>query len=133
MQKDLDNSLPHINIIPQDISRVILNIFNNSFYAVDEKKKSGGDSNYQPLVSITTKNTGDKALIVIRDNGKGIPEDIRDKIFNPFFTTKPTGSGTGLGLSISYDIIVKGHGGDLRVDSKSGEFTEFTIALPLQS
>ncbi len=133
MQKDLDNSLPHINIIPQDISRVILNIFNNSFYAVDEKKKGGGDVNYQPLVSITTKKTGDKALIIIRDNGKGIPDEIRDKIFNPFFTTKPTGSGTGLGLSISYDIIVKGHGGDLQVDSKAGEFTEFTISLPLQT
>lgn len=131
MQKDLAPDIPQIKIIPQDISRVILNIFNNSFYAVDEKKKVQDNGNYQPTVSITTKKTGDKVLIAIRDNGKGIPSDIKDKIFNPFFTTKPTGMGTGLGLSISYDIIVKGHGGDLKVDSKSGEFTEFTILLPI--
>ncbi|MBP6334466.1 MAG: hypothetical protein KA444_03260 [Bacteroidia bacterium] len=130
MQKDLAPDLPSISIIPQDISRVILNIFNNSFYAVDEKKKSLPDGTYQPIVSIATKKIGDKILIAIRDNGKGIPQEIRDKIFNPFFTTKPTGLGTGLGLSISYDIIVKGHGGDLKVESGTGEFTEFTILLP---
>ncbi len=131
MQKDLASDIPPIRIIPQDISRVILNIFNNSFYAVDEKKKSIEDINYQPTVSISTKKTGNNILITIRDNGKGIPQDIRDKIFNPFFTTKPTGLGTGLGLSISYDIIVKGHGGDLKADSKVGEYTEFTIQLPI--
>ncbi len=131
MQKDLAPDVPPIKIIPQDISRVILNIFNNSFYAVDEKKKVSADGNYQPVVSITTKKLNSQVMITVRDNGKGIPEDIRDKIFNPFFTTKPTGMGTGLGLSISYDIIVKGHGGDLKVQSKPGEFTEFTILLPI--
>ncbi len=131
MQKDLSPDIPHLQIIPQDISRVILNIFNNSFYAVDEKKKRQANGNYQPIVSISTKKIGNQVLIAIRDNGKGIPADIRDKIFNPFFTTKPTGLGTGLGLSISYDIIVKGHGGDLKVDSKEGEYTEFTILLPI--
>ncbi|MFN8145729.1 MAG: two-component regulator propeller domain-containing protein [Bacteroidia bacterium] len=130
MQKQLDPSIPQITIIPQDISRVILNIFNNAFYAVDERKKSG-EKNYQPTVSITTQLIGKKVRIAIHDNGKGIAKDIRDKIFNPFFTTKPTGQGTGLGLSISYDIIVKGHGGEINVDSVPGEYSEFTVLLPL--
>lgn len=130
MEKNLATDIPMISIIPQDVSRVILNIFNNSFYAIDEKAKSAGKG-YQPTVSIETKRLNDKILIKIRDNGKGIPDDIRDKIFNPFFTTKPTGQGTGLGLSISYDIIVKGHNGDIAVDSKAGEYTEFTITLPI--
>ncbi|TAH41799.1 MAG: histidine kinase [Bacteroidetes bacterium] len=131
MQKDLAPDIPQIKIIPQDISRVILNIFNNSFYAVDEKKKISHSADYQPVVSITTKKLNGQVLISVRDNGKGISAEIRDKIFNPFFTTKPTGMGTGLGLSISYDIVVKGHGGDIKVDSKPGEYTEFTILLPI--
>jgi ligand-binding sensor domain-containing protein/signal transduction histidine kinase len=129
MEKHLAPDIPMIKIIPQDVSRVILNIFNNSFYAVDEKAKTVKD--YQPTVSITTKLVDSKVQIIIRDNGKGITEEIKEKIFNPFFTTKPTGQGTGLGLSISYDIIVKGHGGGLQVDSKPGEFTEFMITLPV--
>ena len=130
MNKQLATDIPAITIIPQDVSRVILNIFNNSFYAIDEKAKAIGKG-YQPTISIATKRLGDKVEIKIRDNGKGIPNDIRDKIFNPFFTTKPTGQGTGLGLSISYDIIVKGHGGNIEVDSVEGEFSEFTITLPI--
>ena len=132
MEKHLAKDLPPINIIPQDISRVILNIFNNSFYAVDERKRME-PKNYQPTVSITTLKENNKVIIRIRDNGKGIPQDIKDKIFNPFFTTKPTGQGTGLGLSISYDIIVKGHSGEISVDSKPGEFTEFVLAFPIST
>ncbi|HRH66370.1 MAG TPA: two-component regulator propeller domain-containing protein [Bacteroidia bacterium] len=132
MEKKLDRTIPAIKIIPQDISRVILNIFNNAFYAVNERKKEG-EKNYQPTVSITTQWTGNKAVIVIHDNGKGIVKEIRDKIFNPFFTTKPTGQGTGLGLSISYDIIVKGHGGEIKVDSVPGEYSEFTVLLPVNA
>ena len=129
MEKNLATGIPQIKIISQDISRVILNIFSNSFYAVDERSKMSGKE-YQPKVSISTFYENGKVSINIRDNGKGIPDDIKDKIFNPFFTTKPTGQGTGLGLSISYDIIVKGHSGTLSVNSKAGEFTEFLITLP---
>ncbi|MCC7231723.1 MAG: hypothetical protein IT242_02170 [Bacteroidia bacterium] len=132
MEKDLAANLPMTKIIPQDISRVILNIFNNSFYAIDEKKKNQPGT-YQPTVSISTRLVDGKIQVKIRDNGKGIPQEVKEKIFNPFFTTKPTGQGTGLGLSISYDIIVKGHNGDIRVDSKPGEFTEFTIILPVNT
>ncbi len=130
MEKNLAKDLPQIKVISQDISRVILNIFNNAFYAVAERSKMSG-KDYQPKVSITTAQSDGKIAINIRDNGKGISDDIKDKIFNPFFTTKPTGQGTGLGLSISYDIIVKGHNGTLVVNSKAGEFTEFLITLPV--
>ena len=130
LEKHLGKDVPSIKIISQDISRVILNIFNNAFYAVDERIKSG-ESNYIPKVSITTEKKSNNIFIKIKDNGCGISKELKDKIFNPFFTTKPTGQGTGLGLSISYDIIVKGHDGDLTVDSVKGEFTEFTISLPL--
>ena len=130
MDKKLAPGLPHVKIIPQDVSRVILNIFNNSFYAVDERRKSEGKE-YRPIVSITTEQIGSQIDITIRDNGKGIPEEIRDKIFNPFFTTKPIGQGTGLGLSISYDIIVRDHFGDLQLETKAGEFTQFKITLPI--
>ncbi len=130
LEKHLGKDVPSIKIISQDISRVILNIFNNAFYAVDERIKSG-ESNYIPKVSITTERKSNNIFIKIKDNGCGISKELKDKIFNPFFTTKPTGQGTGLGLSISYDIIVKGHDGDLTVDSVKGEFTEFTISLPL--
>ena len=129
MEKNLSPNLPPARIIPQDISRVILNIFNNAFYAVDERGKAEG-KNFQPVVSITTSSSNNNIEIRIKDNGKGIPAEIRDKIFNPFFTTKPTGQGTGLGLSISYDIVVKGHGGSIRAESEMGKFTEFVIILP---
>lgn len=130
MEKELDETLPKIRVIPQDISRVILNMFNNSFYSLDEKSKKK-IVNYEPKVTIKTSREGTRLVLTIRDNGTGIPADAIDKIFNPFFTTKPTGQGTGLGLSISYDIIAKGHQGDIKVDSKPGEFTEFRIYLPI--
>ena len=130
MEKHLAKDLPLVKIIPQEINRVILNIFNNSFYAVDERSKNEGKG-YRPTVSISTQKVNGSITVTIRDNGKGINEEIRKKIFTPFFTTKPMGHGTGLGLSISRDIIVKGHNGDLKLDSKPGEYTEFIITLPL--
>ena len=130
MEKHLAKDLPLVKIIPQEISRVILNIFNNSFYAVDERSKNEAKG-YRPTVSISTQKVNGSITVTIRDNGKGINEEIRKKIFTPFFTTKPMGHGTGLGLSISRDIIVKGHNGDLKLDSKPGEYTEFIITLPL--
>ncbi|MEO8712808.1 MAG: tetratricopeptide repeat protein, partial [Parafilimonas sp.] len=147
MKTDFDNSIEKVNIIPQDIGRVLLNLYNNAFYAVNEKKKTA-DESYQPTVSIQTKKINarpparlshsggdatvgrDKVEIVVKDNGNGIPQNIVDKIFQPFFTTKPTGEGTGLGLSLSYDII-KAHGGEIKVNAKEGEGSEFIIHLPL--
>jgi signal transduction histidine kinase len=128
LHTDFDERIGKINIIPQDIGRVILNLITNAFYVVDEKKKSGIE-NYEPTVSVSTKKIGDKILISVKDNGKGIPSKVIDKIFQPFFTTKPTGQGTGLGLSLSYDIV-KAHGGELRLETKDGEGSEFTIVLP---
>ena len=141
MKTDFDESIGNINIIPQDIGRVILNLLTNAFYAVDEKKKSGTE-NYDPTVSISTKKFGNNVEIRVSDNGNGIPQKVLEKIFQPFFTTKPTGQGTGLGLSISYDIVTKGHGGQLEVKSKvddgnpdssrKGECeTTFIIQLPI--
>jgi len=127
METDFDESIGKINIIPQDIGRVILNLITNAFYAVDEKKKSGIE-NYNPTVSVSTKKTGDKIEVRVKDNGNGIPQKVLEKIFQPFFTTKPTGQGTGLGLSLSYDIV-KAHGGELKVETKEGEGTEFVMIL----
>ena len=131
MKTDFDESIGKINIIPQDIGRVILNLINNAFYAVDEKKsfrQAQGDS-YEPTVSVSTKKINGKVEIKVADNGNGIPQKVLDKIFQPFFTTKPTGQGTGLGLSLSYDVI-KVHGGEIRVETKVGEGTAFIIILP---
>jgi signal transduction histidine kinase len=125
-----DPALPKINIIPQDIGRVLLNLFNNAFYAVNEKAKTAG-ADYKPEVSVTTALENESVKIVVKDNGIGIPDAIKDKIMQPFFTTKPTGEGTGLGLSLSYDIVVKGHGGTISVNTKENEFTEFTVSLPI--
>jgi len=127
MKTDFDGRIGKINIIPQDIGRVLLNLFNNAFYAVNEQKKRNPDS-YEPTVLVTTNKFDDKIQIIVKDNGNGIPQKIVDKIFQPFFTTKPTGEGTGLGLSLAYDIV-KAHGGELKVESKDGDFTEFTIEL----
>ncbi|MES2328906.1 MAG: ATP-binding protein [Bacteroidota bacterium] len=129
MNTDFEPSIGMINIIPQDIGRVILNLITNAFYVVDEKKRQIGNG-YEPTVSINTKRSGDKVMISVKDNGNGIPPKVMDKIFQPFFTTKPTGQGTGLGLSLSYDIV-KAHKGELKVESKEGEFTEFIITLPI--
>ena len=125
-----DEKAGMIDIIPQDLGRAMLNFFNNAFYAVSEKKKMNIPG-YEPAVTLTVKRTGNHAEIRIRDNGIGIPESIRDKIFQPFFTTKPTGMGTGLGLSLSYDIITKLHQGNIICQSKEGEGTEFIIRLPV--
>lgn len=124
-----DESIGNIEIVPQDVSRVFLNIINNACYATAERMRRK-EPGYKPLLSVRTADLGDRVEIRIRDNGTGIPEEIRRDIFNPFFTTKPAGKGTGLGLSISYDIVVKEHHGELSYDSKEGEYTEFIITLP---
>lgn len=131
MEKHLASNLPLVKIIPQDVNRVFLNIFNNSFYAVDDRSKSA-EKDYHPIVSITTQQINGSITVSIRDNGKGIPVDVQKKIFDPFFTTKPIGHGTGLGLSISHEIIVKGHNGNIQLNSMPGEYTEFIITLPLK-
>ena len=131
-ETEFDESIPKLNVVPQDIGRVVLNLINNAFHAVSESGKEN------PMVWVATKNLGDKIEISVKDNGNGIPDAIRDKIFQPFFTTKPTGSGTGLGLSLSYDIV-KAHGGEIKVESKEKEgfpavqaVTEFRILIPLK-
>ena len=129
---DFDTSIGKINIIPQDIGRVILNLINNAFYAVDEKNKQI-QTGFDPTIIITTRKINDGVELRVVDNGNGIPEKVLDKIFQPFFTTKPTGQGTGLGLSLSYDIITKGHKGELKVSTKEGEGSEFIIQLPLKT
>ncbi len=132
-ESSLDPTLRKIDVMPQEIGRVILNLINNAFYAVNERAKSESPaSGFQPQVNVSTKALGNKIQIMIRDNGTGIPEKVRDKIFQPFFTTKPTGQGTGLGLSLAYDIVTKAHGGELKVETKEGEGTEFKILLPIQ-
>jgi signal transduction histidine kinase len=127
METYFEESIGKINIVPQDIGRVLLNLFNNAFYSVHEKKKQQGEG-YEPTVSVSTKRVGNKVKVFVRDNGTGIPQKVLDKIFQPFFTTKPTGQGTGLGLSLSYDII-KAHGGEIKVETKEGEYAEFIIQL----
>ncbi len=129
MKTDFDESIGKINAVPQDLGRVILNLITNAFYAVtDKKKKIGGD--FEPTVTVSTKKVNGKVEIRVKDNGNGIPQKILDKIFQPFFTTKPTGQGTGLGLSMSYDIITKSHEGEIKVETKEGEGSEFIIVLP---
>ncbi|HKC36048.1 MAG TPA: ATP-binding protein, partial [Chitinophagaceae bacterium] len=129
---NLDNNIDKVNIIPQDIGRVLVNLINNAFYAVGEKRKQTRNG-YEPTVTVTTKKMDGKVEVSVKDNGNGIPQKVLDKIFQPFFTTKPTGEGTGLGLSLSYDIITKGHGGELKVETKEGEGSEFIIQLPNHS
>jgi two-component system, NtrC family, sensor kinase len=128
-ETDLYPALPNIEVVPQDIGRVLLNLINNAFFAVNEKAKAN-DTDYKPTVTVSTKNLSDRIEVSVKDNGNGIPEEIKNKIFQPFFTTKPTGQGTGLGLSMSYDIITKGHGGEIKVESAEEEGTAFIIYLP---
>ena len=116
-------------VYPQEITRALLNLISNGFYAATKRKADVGDG-FEPMLTAATKNLGDKVEIRIRDNGTGIPTEVKEKIFNPFFTTKPAGEGTGLGLSMSHDIIVKQHGGTIDVDTEPGAFTEFRIVLP---
>ncbi len=127
---NFDTSIPRMNIVQQDIGRVLINLFGNAFYAVNQKAKTAR-ADYKPEVEVSTAQQNGSVIITVKDNGTGIPENIREKIMQPFFTTKPTGEGTGLGLSLSYDIVVKGHGGTMKVNSKEGEGSEFTIQLPL--
>jgi two-component system, NtrC family, sensor kinase len=129
LQRDLDPSVGMADFYPQEITRALLNLISNGFYATAKRKVEAGDG-FEPMLSATTKNLGDKIEICIRDNGTGIPEEVKAKIFNPFFTTKPSGEGTGLGLSMSHDIIVKQHGGSIDVETEPGLFTEFKIILP---
>jgi signal transduction histidine kinase/ligand-binding sensor domain-containing protein len=129
LNTDYDPTIGNINIVPQDIGRVILNLITNAFYVVNEKSKQG-ISGYEPTVEVSTKKAGDKVLISVKDNGNGIPDSIKEKIFQPFFTTKPTGQGTGLGLSLSYDIV-KAHRGELKVETKEGEGSTFIIQIPI--
>ena len=129
MERDLDRNLALIEVVPQDVTRVFLNLISNGFYAAN-KRSSTGDGAFRPVLRITTRDFGNAVEVGVRDNGVGIPPQHQEKLFQPFFTTKPTGEGTGLGLSISYDIITQQHGGTIAVDSTFGEFTEFTIRLP---
>ena len=129
LQRDLDPSVGMADVYPQEITRVLLNLISNGFYAATKRRVDAGDG-FEPMLSAATKNLGDKVEIRIRDNGTGIPEEVKEKIFNPFFTTKPSGEGTGLGLSMSHDIIVKQHGGSIDVETEPGLFTEFKIVLP---
>jgi signal transduction histidine kinase len=129
IKTDLDETIGNINIVPQDIGRVILNLITNAFYTVSEKKKQAKDD-FEPIVTVGTKKLNDTIELKVKDNGNGIPSKVLDKIFQPFFTTKPTGEGTGLGLSLSYDIV-KAHGGELKVETKEGEGTVFVIHLPI--
>ena len=129
IETHFDQDIGKIDIIPQEIGRVLLNLYNNAFYAVTEKKKQHSEG-YESIVTVSTVKSRDNIEIRVKDNGNGISQKIIDKIFHPFFTTKPTGQGTGLGLSLSYDII-KAHGGEIKVDTEEGKFSEFTILLHL--
>ena len=129
LQRDFDPAAGMIDLYPQEITRVFLNLISNGFYAA-AKRKEAGDEGFEPMLSATTKSLGNSVEIRIRDNGTGIPQEVKEKMFNPFFTTKPAGEGTGLGLSMSHDIVVKQHGGKIDVDTEPGEFTEFIITLP---
>ena len=132
MQRSFDPAVGTADVYPQEITRVLLNLISNGFYAAAKRKTEAGDG-FEPTLTATTKDLGDKIEIRIRDNGTGIPDEVQEKMFNPFFTTKPAGEGTGLGLSMSHDIIVKQHGGSIDVETKPGQFTEFRIVLPRTS
>jgi signal transduction histidine kinase len=133
LRRDFDETVGAIEVFPQEITRVFLNLISNGFYAVARRKSEHGDSGFEPVLSAATRNLGNAIEIRIRDNGTGITAEVKDKMFNPFFTTKPAGEGTGLGLSMSHDIIVKQHGGTIDVETEPGRFTEFRIVLPRAS
>jgi two-component system NtrC family sensor kinase len=130
LEQDFDPAAGEAELLPQEITRVLLNLISNGFYAAMKRKAEGGLDDYEPALTAATRNLGDRVEIRIRDNGAGIAPEVREKMFNPFFTTKPPGEGTGLGLSLSFDIVVKQHAGLIEVDTQLGEFTEFRIVLP---
>jgi signal transduction histidine kinase len=130
LQREFDGGLAPIDLAPQEMTRVFLNLFGNGFYAAAKRQRDGAAPDFRPILTVTTRNLGEAVEVRVRDNGTGIAPEIRDKLFQPFVTTKPTGEGTGLGLSIAWDIITQQHGGTIAVDSRVGEFTEFTIRLP---
>jgi signal transduction histidine kinase len=130
LERSFDNQAGEIDAYPQEITRVLLNLIANGFYAATKRQGQEGGNGFEPTISAATKSLGDRVEIRIRDNGIGIPPEVREKMFNPFFTTKPAGEGTGLGLSLSHDIIVKQHSGSIEVDTEPGAFTEFRIILP---
>ena len=130
MERSFDPAAGQVDVFPQEITRALLNLISNGFYAATKRKEQDNSDGYEPTLTASTKNLGDRVEIRIRDNGTGIPPEVREKMFNPFFTTKPAGEGTGLGLSITHDIIVKQHSGSIEVDTQPGEFTEVRIILP---
>ena len=130
LERSLDPTAGQVDCFPQEITRVLLNLISNGFYAVTKRKAQANSGGYEPSLTAATKNLGDRVEIRIRDNATGIPPEVREKLFNPFFTTKPAGEGTGLDLSISHDIIVKQHGGSIDVYTQPGQFTELRIVLP---
>jgi signal transduction histidine kinase len=130
LERSLDAAAGQVDCFPQEITRVLLNLISNGFYAATKRKAQGANDEFEPTLTAATRSLGDHVEIRIRDNGSGIPPDVREKMFNPFFTTKPAGEGTGLGLSISHDIIVKQHGGSIEVETEPDAFTEFKIVLP---
>jgi two-component system, NtrC family, sensor kinase len=130
LERSFDPAAGEADLFPQEITRALLNLISNGFYAATKRKAEANGGDYEPTLAAATKNLGDRVEIRIRDNGTGIPPEVKEKLFSPFFTTKPAGEGTGLGLSISHDIIVKQHGGSIEVDTQPGEFTEFRIVLP---
>jgi signal transduction histidine kinase len=130
LDQALDPAAGEAEVVPQEITRVLLNLISNGFYAAMKRKAGDETKGYEPALVAGTRNLGDRVEIRIRDNGSGIPPDVKEKIFNPFFTTKPAGEGTGLGLSLSHDIVVKQHAGLIEVDTRPGEFTEFRVILP---
>jgi signal transduction histidine kinase len=129
LERDLDSNLAPVDVVPQELTRVLLNLIGNGFYAANKRSRES-DGTYRPALKVTTREFGESVEVRVRDNGIGIPPENRDKLFQPFFTTKPTGEGTGLGLSISYEIVTQQHGGTITVDSEVGDFTEFTVRLP---
>jgi signal transduction histidine kinase len=130
LERDFAEGIAPIELAPQDMTRVFLNLFSNGFYAATKRARKGAEGRFMPTLKVTTRDAGEAVEVRVRDNGIGISADIKDKLFQPFFTTKPTGEGTGLGLSISYDIVTQQHGGSIAVDSKVGEYSEFVIRLP---
>jgi len=129
LERDFDRNIAPVDLVPQEMTRVLLNLISNGFYAANKRSRED-DGTYRPTLKVTTREFGESVEVLVRDNGVGIPLENRDKLFQPFFTTKPTGEGTGLGLSISYEIVTQQHGGTITVDSEVGDFTEFTVRLP---